>query len=161
MRANPFYDGSYGEYSKNCQRAVVAAEARFRGYDVIAQPTYEGDTMPKGGEWKKAFNGAKTDAVGRTTARATQNAVESQMKQYGNGARATLDFGWKGGGGHVITLVQRNGKTYYYDPQIGAKYNPSELFSAIRTKTAGLTRVDNLDFGARAREAVRTRPKGL
>lgn len=161
MRANPFYDGSYGEYSENCQRAVIATEARMRGYDVIAQPTYDGDTMPSRTEWMKAFKGAKEDYVGKSTASATQRAVENQMKQYGDGSRAVLGLAWKGGGGHVINVFQKNGKTYYYDGQIGAKYDPKELFSAIKTKNTDLIRVDNLDFGSRAREAVRQRPKGL
>ena len=43
LGANPYYDGSYKEFSENCQRAVVAYEARRRGYDVTAQPTFQGD----------------------------------------------------------------------------------------------------------------------
>lgn len=164
MKANPFFDSTYSseEYNANCQRAVVATEARFRGYDVIAQPTYDGDTMPRGGEWKQSFKDAKTDYVGKTTANATQKAVESQMAQYGNGARAVMAVQWKGKGaeGHVLNVVQgKDGKTHYYDGQVGAKYNPKDLFSAIRTKDTQLVRVDNLDFGAKAREAVRTTPK--
>ena len=157
--ANPFYDGSFGEYSENCQRAVVATEARFRGYDVIAQPTYKDDSMPS--DWKRAFKDPKTEKIGRTTAKATINAVEAQMKKYGNGSRAILSVQWKGRGasGHVINVVQRAGKTHYYDGQVGGVYNKEYLFNAIRTGNTELVRVDNLQFGDRAREAVRTTPR--
>lgn len=160
MNANPFYDSSYGEYSENCQRAVVATEARFRGYDVIAQPTYDNDDMPMGDEWKKSFKNAKTDYVGKSTAVATQKALESKMKSYGNGARGIVAVEWKGHGnsGHVLNVVQRNGKTLYYDGQIGATYNGRDLFNAVKPKSVELVRTDNLDFGDRAKEAIRTNP---
>ena len=161
--ANPFFDGQFGEYSENCQRAVIATEARFRGYDVIALPTYENDPYPINGTWKNFFKGAQTVSVGKTTPNATRKALEAEMAKYGNGARAIMRVQWKGKGanGHVINVVQRNGKTYYYDGQIGAKYDkPELLFNAIRTKDTGLVRVDNLEFSDEAREAFRTRPKG-
>lgn len=162
--ANPFYDRtmSTAEYNENCQRAVVATEARFRGYNVIAQPTYDQDTMPHGNEWMRSFKGATREDVGRTTPRATQRALESQMKSYGDGARAVMQVEWKGANfGHVLNVVQRNGRTYYYDGQNGTRVNANSLFNAIRTRRTGLVRVDNLDFGDRAREAVRQTPKGI
>lgn len=65
--ANPYYNGNYREFSENCQRCVVAYEARRRGYNVVAQPTYQGDQLPYGvsvpgkgtvnGRWQGAFQG--------------------------------------------------------------------------------------------------------
>lgn len=162
MNANPFFDRNYTseEYNSNCQRAVVATEGRFRGYNVIAQPTYDGDTMPRGDEWKKSFRDAKTDYIGKSTANATRKALENKMAEYGDGSRAVMAFDWKGrnANGHVINVVQRNGKTYYYDGQVGGKYDVNALFNKIRSKSVELVRVDNLDFGDRAREAVRQSP---
>lgn len=60
--ANPGYDPRkiFGdEYSINCQRCVVAYEARRRGYDVVAQPNF--DKMGK-----SAFNQQKTKGTGRS-----------------------------------------------------------------------------------------------
>ncbi|MBR2680953.1 MAG: hypothetical protein IKE23_09445 [Exiguobacterium sp.] len=168
--ANPLFDGtgSTNEYNANCQRAVIATEARLRGYDVIASPTYEGDAYPRGGAWRDFFEGGRsaTVNVSKSTARATMKEVEARMKEYGNGARATLDWTWKGKGneGHVINVVQRNGKTYYYDGQHGGEYrNPMALFERMRlsSKSVELMRVDNLQFSEKAREAIRKRPKGL
>ena len=92
---NPLYDGEYVDYSENCQRVVVALEARFRGYDVIASPTYKGDTAPNSGNWLKYFENAKSEYVGHTTANATQRALENKMKEYGDGARAVMRLKWK------------------------------------------------------------------
>ena len=45
LDTNPNYNGDYKEFSENCQRVVVAYEARRRGYDVQAQPTFKGDEL--------------------------------------------------------------------------------------------------------------------
>lgn len=161
LNANPFYDENYGDYSENCQRAVAATEARFRGYDVIASPTYDGDMMPHGNNFASVFKNARVEDVGHMTARATRNDVESRMKSYGDGARAILRVGWKGRAyAHVINLVQKNGRTYYYDGQIGARYDGNTLFREIkRGQTATkIVRVDNLDFSENAKKAFRQNP---
>ena len=83
------------------------------------------------------------------------------MAQYGDGSRAVMEVQWKGRGAdkHVLSVVQRNGRTYYYDGQHGGFYNKKSLFNSIRTKDTTIVRVDNLDFGDRAREAVRQNPR--
>lgn len=161
LGANPYYDSKYGEYSMNCQRCVSATEARFRGYDVIASPTFDGDTMPTSGQWATAFKGAKIENVGRTTANATQKSLEQKMQSYGDGSRAVMSVQWKGrnAGGHVLNVIQKNGKTYYYDGQVGKTYSGKDLFKAIKPQSAKITRVDNLDFANDARKAFRQKPK--
>lgn len=162
LKANPFYDTARttDEYNMNCQRAVIATEARFRGYDVIAQPTYDGDKAPLGDSWANNFVGAKVEDVGRTTANAARKALEEKMRGYGNGARAIMSVGWKGSrDGHVINVVQRGNNTYYYDGQNGSIVSPKALFNAIRTKATTIARVDNLDFSDAAKEAVRKTPR--
>ena len=164
MNSNPYYDGRYREFSENCQRAVIAYEARRRGYDVTAQPTFEGDILPttahigpngeRNARWMGAFQGARPINVGKSTAKATQKAVEDQMKQYGNGSRAILQVAWKGTGGHVINVENRNGRIYYNDAQVHGRYNGSALFNAIKTGATNLVRVDNLKFSERAKKSV-------
>lgn len=168
--ANPYFDktGTYREFTFNCQRCVVANEARRRGYDVVAQPTYEGDKMgaaayvnPNTGVrnsyWMGSFQGAKPEKVGKTTATATQRALESKMAEYGNGSRAVMQVQWKGGNGHVISVERKGGKTYYVDPQDGTRYRPKDLFGAIKPRSTQITRVDNLKFSDRAKKMVETR----
>lgn len=150
--ANPHYDktGMYSEFNENCQRCVVAYEARRRGYDVTAQPTYRGDTMSIDENWNKAFENPQPATV---TSRAQ---VEVTMASYGSGARAVLSFDWKDGrSGHVINVEYNRGHITYLDPQVGGKYVGSELFSAISTTSnMKLTRVDNLNFSDGVKNAV-------
>ncbi len=150
MGANPHFSRDYSEFSENCQRCVVANEARRRGYDVTAQPTYKNDTMPMGENWNKAFENPQPKVM------ATRRQVEVEMASYGNGARAVMTFGWKNStSGHAISVEYNRGKITYLDPQVGGKYTASELYNSI-SKRGGitLTRVDNLKFSDNVKNAV-------
>lgn len=160
LGANPFH--SLGrEYQENCQRCVIATEARFRGYNVVALPTFDGDKMPFGDNYANNFKNAKVNNIGRTTANETKNIIEKQMKEYGDGSRAIIAVQWKGrnASGHVMNVVQRNGKTHVYDGQTGKQYKLSDVLNVSRTKNTQLVRVDNLEFSNQAREAVRRKNK--
>lgn len=160
--ANPYYDGTYREFSENCQRAVVAYEARRRGYNVTAQPTYKGDTLPQSNvagkgqdRWQGAFQGAKAEKVGAKNAIKVQQNVENKMKEYGDGSRAVLTVQWKkGNSGHALNVERKNGKTHYVDAQIGRKYNPKELFGVVKPNSVKIVRTDNLKFSDRAKKSV-------
>ena len=159
--ANPYYDGTYKEFSENCQRAVVAYEARRRGYKVTAQPTFEGDTLPQSniagkgqGRWQGAFQGAKSESVGSKNPKTVQSNIEKKMSEYGDGARGIVQITWKNGEGHVFNVEQKNGKTHYVDAQIGAKYNPAQLFTQVKPQSTRLVRTDNLKFSDRMKKSV-------
>lgn len=162
MNANPFFDKSYttAEYNMNCQRCVAALEARFRGYDVIAQATYDGDKMPRGNNYASNWENPQIIHIGKSRAASTQAAVEAQMKQWGDGSRAVLSVDWKGSrSGHVLNIVQRAGKTHYYDGQSGSILDPKALFKAAAPSKTDIMRVDNLAFSSTVNDAVRTTPK--
>ena len=159
--ANPYYDGTYKEFSENCQRAVIAYEARRRGYNVTAQPTFEGDKLPEAnvgghgnGRWQGAFQNAKSESVGGKNAQAVQNNIENKMKEYGNGSRGIVKVQWNNGEGHVFNVEHKNGRTYYVDAQIGARYNPAQLFTQVKPQSVRLVRTDNLKFSNRAMKSV-------
>ena len=162
LGANPFFDPSQSsrEYNENCQRAVIATEARFRGYDVIASPTFDNDTMPHGDNYTKNFKDAPTPInIGKRTKHGTIISVERYMKEQGDGARAILAVDWnKGNSGHVINVVQRNGKTYYYDGQTGRKFTARKFFTNVISKNTTILRTDNLEFSDTVRESVRQNP---
>lgn len=116
--ANPYYSDDYAEFSQNCQRCVMAYEMRRRGYDVMALPTYQGDTMPANGNWTSSMSGMTRVSVGKSTERATINAIEKQMSDWGEGSRAIVRVKWAGGNtGHVFNVEQKNGKLQVYDVQ--------------------------------------------
>lgn len=165
MGANPYYDPTYtyAEFTENCNRCVVAYEARRRGYDVVAQPTYQGDTFgqrviaPNGtinARWQGSFQGAKTQMIkGNTTADIVKN-IDNTMKEYGNGSRGIIGVTWKAGGGHVFNVERANGKTYYVDAQVGKRYTPMQIMSEVVPGSVRLVRTDNLKFSDRAKNAL-------
>ena len=158
--ANPFYDMG-AEYQYNCQRCVVATEARMRGYDVEALPTFDNDKMPSNGGYLTNFVDPNPVRISGSSGKRIQTQVENEMANYGDGSRAILRVGWRGGGsGHVLNVVQRNGKTQYYDGQNGTRVDATALFGAISTsQPTVVTRVDNLAFSSTANAAVRPRRK--
>lgn len=160
LGANPNYNPAYSEYSENCQRCVVAYEARRRGYDVVAHATYEGDTMGTGENWLNNFVGAKREYITATTKPGMQQGVESQMSKWGNGSRAIVSVKWEGCSfGHVINVENKGGKTIYRDAQTGKKYEGKNFFSKVSGGSVTITRVDNLPFSDTVGQAV-TKDKG-
>lgn len=151
--ANPNFDrtGTYDEYNANCQRAIVAYEMRRRGYDVTAQPTYAGDTLPqrtgkKGyGRWQGAFRGAKPERVGGRNATEVVNNIEKKMRSYGDGARAVVQVSYKNANyGHVFNVERRGNTNYYVDAQTGERIRAKKFFETVKTASVTLVRTDNL-----------------
>lgn len=146
MGANPNYSPLYSEYSENCQRCVVTYEARRRGYDVVAQPTYQGDTMPYGDNYLQNFVGAKREDVSARNTKGVLKNVQNKMAGYGNGSRGIIEVHWQGGSGHVFNCEQKGGKTIFRDAQTGHSYKPENVFKKVKPGSVRITRVDNLDF---------------
>lgn len=153
--ANPFHSYTHDDFSKNCQRCVVAYEMRRRGYDVTAQPTFENDRLPtvrysgrngelRQGMWTSAFKSARPVSVGAPQTSKVYDNVRAQMKEYGHRARAVVSVGWKRGGGHVFIVENQNGRMVYVDPQTSKIYSPKNVFQNADSKSVTLTRVDNL-----------------
>ena len=150
--ANPFYEtGAEGNFQENCQRYIVAYEARRRGYDVIAQPTFAGDDMPTVGNWKTAFNGAESVHIGTTSPTKTQQNLEAKMREYGNGARGVVSIP-----GHVFNVENQGGKIRYVDAQTNTVYNSNNVFKRVGRNSTSitLTRTDNLSFNDGAKRAI-------
>lgn len=169
--ANPYYSESYAEYSENCQRCVVAYELRRRGYDVVAQATYQGDKWPTNifidgrvlGRWRGAFRHAKTDDIGvaGNNAKAESRVLRkltSKMHEYGSGARAIVRIGYRDSHmGHVFNVENRGGRIYYVDAQNGYRYTNADmrgLMKLVNTRSVTLTRTDHLRISGRAKEFV-------
>ena len=158
--ANPYHNNEYSEFSENCQRCVLATEMRMRGYKVVAQPTYEGDTAattkfvnPNTGRVYKEYFGAFQDA--KTILVSDQKDFEQRLKSYGDGARVALSFGWEGAGyGHVLNVVYKKGAIRYVDGQTGEYFKGKQLWGEIKPGTAAITRLDNLKISNRMKEYV-------
>ena len=152
--ANPFYNGrngAQGDFSENCQRAVVAYELRRRGYDVLALPTFQGDNLPAGGRWQGAFRHAKTINVGASNPKTAQANLEAQMKSFGPGSRGIVRIP-----GHVFNVENVRGKVRYVDAQTNTIYNSNNVFSRVGRNSTQiqLIRTDNLRLSDRAKKSV-------
>lgn len=165
VETNPYHSADYKEFSENCQRVVVAYEARRRGYDVTAQATYPGDTLNQvayrddkagisRGRWMGAFRDAKPVNVSAQTGRGVMNNIEKQMTGYGNGARGVVQIFYKGGGGHVFNVEYNNGKVTYVEAQSGKIKDFGETLKYVRTERVALVRTDNLKFSDRAKNFI-------
>lgn len=141
---NPHYNRDYAAYSSNCQRCVLTYEARRRGYDVTALPTYKGDLLPYGRDYLKALSNPKTVDVGKSKIK-----LESQMRGYGNGSRAIVHVS-AGRNGHVFIAENVRGRVNYVDPQTNKRYSNINL---SHVSGAQITRIDNQDFTEYARNA--------
>lgn len=146
---NPHYSPFYDAYSSNCQRAVLAYEARRRGYDVTALPTYNGDMLTYGRDYMKALSNPNTVNTGKSVRK-----IEAQMKSYGDKSRAIITVS-RSGNGHSFIAENHNGKISYIDPQTNEKYSGLSL---SHVTDSSVMRVDNQKFTEYAKNAF-TRQK--
>lgn len=144
---NPHYNVKYDAYSSNCQRCVLAYEARRRGYDVTALPTYRGDLLPYGRDYLKGLNNPKVEDVGKSSRK-----LKSLMRSYGDGARAIVAVS-KNRNGHVFITENSRGKIFFVDPQTNKRYSNVNL---NKVSGAQVIRIDNQKFTEYARNAFST-----
>jgi len=141
---NPHYNASFEAYSSNCQRCVLTYEARRRGYDVTALPTYKGDMLPYSGDYLKALSNPKVVNTGKSVRK-----IESELRKYGSGSRAIISVR-KGYNGHVFIAENNNGKIKYIDPQTNSNYSKLSLSSST---SSSIVRIDNQKFTEYAKNA--------
>ena len=159
--SNPYYSDYYREFSQNCQRCVWAYEMQRRGYDVEALPTYQGDMMPRGGEWLKAMDGVtERDVSGRNNKAVIAN-IEKQLKDWGEGSRAIIRLKWQGtNSGHVINVEYSNGKIYYVDAQDRYRStDPTRMLSGSAPSMTMLYRTDNATITDEMKKMVRKKKR--
>lgn len=142
------------EYKKNCQRCIVAYEARRRGYDVIASKAILDDfdklVYSQGfGGWPYVFGANYEDLIypDGKTALEIKNDICKKMSEYGDGARIAISITWKDcQDGHVFIAEQTNGKTIFIDPQKGQKNVNYFNDAQIQSEKTHFLRIDNRDF---------------
>lgn len=137
---NPNFNQGH-EFKVNCQRCVPTYEMRRRGYNVTVLPNngYDGDdylTYHPFGVWEDP-------EIQNTSGNGYYDIVNS-MKTWGDGARAQIVICYANGvEGHTFVAEQRNGKTYFYDPQNPDK-NANDYFNMCLSGCTQFCRIDNL-----------------
>lgn len=158
--ANPFH--LFGaEYQYNCQRCVASVVMRLKGYDVIALPTFNGDTLAKNMGYLKCFDNPQTDVVFSTNTSKGRKGVISELNSAPNGSVLALAFDWKGNnGGHAMVVIKgKSGKLMAVDGQTGKKVNLERTLKNIDLKRGfEITRVDNLTVNDNIKDFVVQNP---
>ena len=146
----------------NCQTAVVAQEARIRGYDVEALPkiTNEQGELARNPQiaWIDPQTGQNPQRPVRMGAKNAKQALETMENTVKSGERYTVGVVWKGArSGHIMSLDRdQKGQLRIYDPQSGQTYTGHNQIAGILKQTQynrngvdyspRLMRIDNLNF---------------
>ena len=148
---NPGFITNDTGYKENCQRSVIAYEARRRGYDVIAKPISlnKCDSLPYTSSsegWPAAYENYKLEYCSADTAEHAKQKVEALMKSYGDKSRAIVKVDWLcRNKGHLFIAENRKGVIYFVDPQMGC-LDASWYFDFIDPMSVVLLRTDILAF---------------
>lgn len=147
-------------YQMNCQRCVVAYEARRRGFDVTAKPALLGDEPLKHSSnekgWANVFEGGKDSLhnLKGNTSKEIKDSICSEMAKYGDGARAVIEVHSPVFRGHVIIAEQFKNKTHFIDPQTSER-NVEYIFDlSIISDRTKMLRIDNKNFTSLVEECV-------
>lgn len=148
----------------NCQTAVIAHEARIRGYDVEALPkiTNEQGELARKPQtaWIDPQTGQMPPQPKRMGAKNTTQALSTMESTVKQGERYTVGVVWKGANSaHIMSLDRdKTGQLRIYDPQDGRTYTGRMQISGILKNTQfthhgvdtspRLMRIDNLEFNA-------------
>ncbi len=146
-KVNPKYKTAI-EYRRNCQRCIVAFEARMRGYDVTAKPREIGDALRSGSKeygWPAVFKGATSNDCGMDTISDAYAKIYGTVMSYGEGARAVVALSREGKTGHVVIATRIGDEVHFLDPQTGEKMRES-MWDTIIPQKVSVTRVDNVPF---------------
>lgn len=140
----------------NCQRCVVTFEARMRGYDVVARPSWgAGDHLRHAGAWIEAFEYSYNDfknCAGKTGEEVIKS-VEEIMRSFGEDSRALIVFKWDKNkildsteGHALVAQCLESGKVNVGDPQTGERAAAWKLKLADLKGGVILLRTDDLKF---------------
>ena len=139
----PFYEAN-GEqhYLHDCFKGKTTIQQI--GVDEVNEALAQGN-IAKAERLAKNV-GAIRVIEGHTVAVNTKTDIESQMKTWGDGSRATLSVKWKNGGGHVINIINKGGEIIGIDAQQHRTRELGAMLSRAKINHTALTRVDNLKF---------------
>lgn len=137
---NPNYNpAEVNKWYINCQRCVPTYELLRRGLEVTALPCdggYDYLASHPFSVWENANIIPCTDQG--------KSKIETAMNLWGDGARAQIIVMWTRTSGHTFLAEQRDGRTYFIDPQSGNQNYLDWVDSAIPGMTQ-FCRIDNLN----------------
>ena len=115
--------------------------------------------------WMGAFKNAKPIVVGTVNYQTrkegidkTISNIEKQMKNFGEGSRAIIQFKTSKTG-HVFSVENVKGVITYMDPQVGKYVVINKMLEDAAIPRTQIIRTDNLRISERAKDCVTTRKR--
>lgn len=147
---NPNYNpDSVDEWFVNCQRCVPTYEMLRRGENVTALPCEPGYDYLSSEPFSVWNNPVVISCTGDDN-----REIETVMESWGDGARAQITVMWTETNGHTFIAEQRDGRTFYIDPQSGDENYTDWIDSALPGRTQ-FCRIDNLQTTELIRDCYR------
>lgn len=150
-KPNPNFNKG-GGYRKNCQSCVVTYEMRRRGYNVQTLAKTDGNMLDVLSHntslaWVDRTTGKNPEYIipAKRTAKETFNFLNNELK---SNNRYTIQFSWKGSGGHIVHIYKIGDELRIYDPQTAIKLRGDEVLKYLETvkpSTVKLMDVENCD----------------
>lgn len=159
-------DIDFRAYSQNCANCVVATEARFRGYDVIAKGrdfsrdsniySFYYDNRQGHGSWTDSFKNMKGEPIEVKRKNQIASAIADKMQEYGEGSRAVIFVQWDGKTvGHYFNVMNEKGKTIFFDSQDGKIGKEAEdYFMSVKPSKTRIWRTDDKEMTDFIRKVV-------
>ena len=158
---NPNYSTEKPEWTKNCQRCVIAYEARRRGYDVEALPRVLNGADPLVNAHNGSLSVFKMSNIKVLSCEGKNGDdiakdVRKSMRTMGIGVRAFVMMMRNNVSGHIFIAEQSEHDTFFLDPQ-NNRIATSHFGKFGSEFGAKLVRVDNLAFTDRIKLACKNR----
>jgi hypothetical protein len=156
-------------YKRNCQRCVVAFEARCRGLDVVALPSFENDHIKKHSRWADAYENGRENIipVAGDTGEIIKKNMDEIISKAPDGARFIVRTSHQKGTriiGHVFNAFKKDGEIFYVDSQrrgTPEQFEHADFFANIFPQGSKILRIDNLKFSSKIANYVTSRPKTI
>ena len=148
------------DYNTNCANCVVAAEMRFRGYDVIAKGKSQNRRLSNNpfSAWVNG-SGEKTSGNGYYDILKYLNRQEDDVRIQITVRYPQSIFSAHSRPNHTFMAIKKNNKIEFQDPQIGViiKSPLEDYFSGVIDNTTKYCRIDNLEVSDRGISACEKR----
>ena len=148
-RGNPNRVKGEEGYNINCQRCIVAFEARMRGYNVEALSSTPDDKFSRNNKWANFFGKKSSEVlyIKSTSSEDTKSKILNKMGEWGENSRAVLAVTWKNENyGHVVNVVNSKSGIRAYDAQIGRRISLDQLLKNSSPEKTRILRTDNANL---------------